>query len=377
MLRGVLNFVQKERLDFRRDPARLRAAIVLPVIQLLLLGYAVNLDVKKIPMVVYDADQSMESRRLVERFTSSGYFVLEAWLSDRREIDGWLERGDAAFALVIPRRFEAHLRAHRTVKLQAFVDGSDAAFGARSLNYAALIIQAFSRRIIVERLSSVGQGKHRAAGIDVRTRAWFNPELESRWFFIPGILALVLMIITMAGTAVSIVREKEFGTMEQLIVTPVHPYEIILGKLIPAAFLGMVDVLVILAIIRFLFKVPLEGSFWLLLGLCALFLLTTLGLGLLISTVAHTQQQAMMTAMFFAMMPMLILSGFVFPIENMPYPIQLITYLLPLRYFFTIVRGIFLKGVGLEVLWDETLALLIFGVVILALSIKRFHKRLE
>ncbi len=376
MLRGILNFVEKERLDFRRDPVRLRAAIVLPVIQLILLGYAVNLDVKKIPMVVYDADQSVESRRLVERFTSSGYFVLQAWLDDSRAMDSWLDRGDAAFALVIPRGFASDLQAQRTVKLQAIVDGSDAAFGARSLNYAVLIMQAFSRNIVMERLQRMGQADRRV-GISVRTRAWFNPELQSRWFFIPGVLALVLMVITMAGTAVSIVREKEFGTMEQLIVTPIRPYEIILGKLIPAAGLGMLDVLLILAIVRFIFRVPLEGSFWLLLGLCALFLLTTLGLGLLISTVAHTQQQAMMTAMFFAMMPMLILSGFVFPIENMPYVIQLITYLLPLRYFFTIVRGIFLKGVGLDVLWDEALALFIFGAGILILSIKRFHKRLE
>lgn len=372
---GIRNFVIKEFLQLRRDPFRLRLMLVVPVVQLILLGYAANLDVRDIPTVVHDLDQSPTSRALVARFTASGYFSIRQHAAYPADVERALARGEAVFALVIPRGFGAAVAAGRTAPLQALVDGSDAAFSARSLNYAGMIVQAYARNVLLTRVAQAGHAAP-SGGVEPRVRVWFNPELQSRWFLVPGILALVLMIITTVGTAVSIVREKESGTMEQLIVTPIRPHALLLGKLIPNAVIGLIEVGLVLAVVRFLFAIPIRGSLVLLVALCALFLLTTLGLGLFISTVSRTQQQAMMAAIFFVMLPMLLLSGFVFPIENMPAAIQAVTYLIPLRYFFVIVRGLFLKGVGLTVLWDEALALLLFGVVILGLSVLRFRKRL-
>jgi len=208
-------------------------------------------------------------------------------------------------------------------------------------------------------------------------RVWYNPELKSRNFMIPGILALILMVMTIVLTSLAIVKEKEYGTLEQIIVTPIKPYQLIIGKLVPFAMIGLIDVILVICVARFWFNVPLNGSVILLFVLCNIFLLSTLGLGLLVSTVSKNQQQAMMTAMFYIMLPMFFLSGFVFPIENMPKFIQPVTYLLPLRYFFVIVRGLFLKGVGMAELWDETLILILFGIGILAVSAIRFHKKLD
>jgi ABC-2 type transport system permease protein len=374
-MRGTLNCTTKEFLQLRRDPMRLRLLLFAPVLQLLLLGFAANLDVRLIPLVIHDQDGTSASRELTDRFLSSGYFILYDHAENPAEVDRALDRGEAAFALIIPMGFGTTLAVGRPAPLQAIVDGADAAFSARSLNYAGMIVHAYAETVMFERFERTGR-RIIPSPVDARVRVWFNPELESRWFFVPGILALVLMVVTTIGTAVGIVREKEIGTMEQLAVTPIRPYQLILGKLIPNAALGMVEVGLILLVVRFIFGIPIHGSLMLLLALTALFLLTTLGIGLFISTVSGTQQQAMMAAIFFSMLPMLLLSGFVFPIENMPQPIQWITYLIPLRYYFTVVRGLFLKGVGLEVLWGEALALLIFGVVILWLSVLRFQKRL-
>lgn len=373
-MHGIRNFVVKEFLQMRRDPFRMRLMLVVPVVQLILLGYAANLDVKEIPAVVHDLDGTPASRELTERFAGSGYFTIRQHAARPEEVDRALARGEAAFALVIPRGFGADLRAGRPAPLQGIADGSDAAFSARSVNYAAMIVRAFSQDVVLERASRHGVVPARGT-VDARVRVWFNPELQSRWFLVPGILALVLMVVTTVGTGVSIVREKENGTLEQLVVTPIRSYELLLGKLIPNAVVGMVEVGLVLVVVRLVFDIPIRGSLLLLLGLCALFLLTTLGIGLFISTVSRTQQQAMMSAIFFVLLPMMILSGFVFPIENMPEVVQWFTYLLPLRYFFTIVRGLFLKGVGLDVLWGEALALLVFGVAILGLSMLRFRKR--
>lgn len=374
-MNGIRNFILKEFWQLRRDPFRLRLMLVVPVVQLLLLGYAVNLDVREIPTVVLDQDHTAASRALVARFASSGYFTTARHATRPEELDRLLAGGDAVFALVIPRGFGADLAAGRPAPLQAIADGSDAAFSARSINYAAMVVRDHAGAILLERAERAGRPAV-APGVAARVRVWFNPELQSRWFLVPGILALILMVVTMVGTAVGIVREKEIGTMEQLIVTPIRPYQLLLGKLIPNAVVGLFEIVLVLLVVRLVFEIPIRGSLTLLIVLSLLFLLTTLGLGLFISTVSQTQQQAMMSAIFFVMMPMLLLSGFVFPIENMPPVIQGITYLLPLRYFFTILRGLFLKGVGLEVLWDESLALLVFGVAILGLSILRFQKRL-
>jgi ABC-2 type transport system permease protein len=376
-MEGVKNFVTKEFLQMRRDPFRLRLMLVVPVVQLILLGYAANLDIREIPAVVFDLDRSPASRALVAQFASAGYFTIRQEVASPAAVDRALEQGEATFALVIPEGFAADLRAGRPAPLQGITDGSDAATSARSLNYAAMIVRAYSQDVVLERLAARGGGGPlRPARVEARVRVWFNPELQSRWFLVPGILALVLMVVTTVGTAVGVVREKEGGTLEQLIVTPIRPHELILGKLIPNAVVGMIEVGLVLLVVRLVFEIPIRGSLLLLLLLCALFLMTTLGIGLFVSTVSRTQQQAMMSAIFFVFLPMMLLSGFVFPIENMPAVIQAFTYVIPLRYFFTIVRGLFLKGVGLEVLWDEALALAVFGVAILGLSMLRFRKRL-
>lgn len=374
-MHGLRNIIVKEMLQLKRDPVRLRMMLLAPVLQLILLGYAANLDVNRIPMVVHDLDHSTASRGLVDDFLSSGYFTLEAWLDRTDQVDRALETGDAALALVIPAGFGADLAAGRPAPLQAIADGSDAAFAARSVSYAGMIVREYASEVMVERLMRSGQTV-RPIALEPRVRIWFNPELSSRWFFVPGILALVLMVISMIGTAIGVVREKEIGTLEQLIVTPIRPVELIIGKLVPNALVGFVVILLVLTVVRFLFGVPIRGSLGLLLLLSVLFLLTNQGLGLFISTVSRTQQQAMMSAIFFAMLPMLLLSGFVFPIENMPPVFQWVTYLIPVRFYFTIIRGIMLKGVGLEMLWDESLALLIFAVVTMGLSTWRFRKRI-
>jgi len=374
-MHGLRNIIVKEMLQLRRDPIRLRMMLLAPVLQLILLGYAANLDVNRIPMVVHDLDNTPASRALVDDFVSSGYFTLEGRIDRPEQVNHALETGEAALALVIPKGFAADLAGGRPAPLQAIADGSDAAFAARSVNYAGMIVREYASGVIVERMMRSG-ATVRPVMLDSRVRVWFNPELSSRWFFVPGILALVVMVISMIGTAIGVVREKEMGTMEQLIVTPIRPIELIVGKLVPNALVGFVVILLVLSVVRFLFHVPIRGSLGLLLLLSLLFLLTNQGLGLFISTVSRTQQQAMMSAIFFAMLPMLLLSGFVFPIENMPVIFQWFTYLIPVRFYFTIIRGIMLKGVGFEVLWDESLALLVFAVVTMVLSVWRFQKRL-
>jgi ABC-2 type transport system permease protein len=378
--------IRKEFLQLRRDRKMLPIVLIAPVIQLILLGYAANLDVSHVPTAVMDRDKTAVSRELTERFFATNYFDRAAGLSSPEAAEDALVSGEASAVIVIPSDFSRDLLRGEAVQLQLLVDGANSTVGTAVLNYANVIVQEYQRELM-------GRGYGAAAGTDgasgtaaaaggapqipVRAapRVWFNPELESKNFMVPGILALLLMVITMLLSSLAIVKEKELGTLEQLNVTPLKPREMIIGKLIPFVIIGFVDVLLVIAVSRFLFRVPFEGSVALLLAMSLLFLATTLGLGLLISTVSNNQQQAMMTSVFFVMVPMFFLSGFAFPIESMPQSIQYITYLLPLRYFFVIIRGIFLKGAGLAVLWDEALALLVFGLAILSLAAARFKKR--
>nr|MBA2304923.1 ABC transporter permease [Acidobacteriota bacterium] len=263
------------------------------------------------------------------------------------------------------------------VMLQAVADGTDSSSTTAALGYATALVGAYARELVEGPAfggASAGQGQ---GGIDARIRVWFNPQLESRHFMIPGVLALVLLLITANLAAMAIVREKEIGTLEQLNVTPLRRWELIAGKLLPYGLIGVLDILLVTAVAVFWFEVPLRGSFWLLLALSLLYVLCTLGLGLLVSTISNTQQQAMMTATFFFLMPMIYLSGFMTPIENMPDTIQWVTYLIPLRYYLVIVRGIFLKGVGLDVLWPQVAALAAWGTVVISLAVMRSSKRLN
>jgi ABC-2 type transport system permease protein len=278
-------------------------------------------------------------------------------------------------ALSIPAGYGRDLVARRPVTLQVVADGSDASSTNIAMGYATNLIAGYAQEM-VERRPSGGVPMTGGGSIEPRVRIWFNPQLESRYFMLPGIFALLLLVVTSNLSSMAIVREREIGTLEQLNVTPLGRLELIIGKLLPYGVIGLIDVVIVLLVIVFWFEVPLRGSFWLLLGMSVIYLLTTLGLGLFTSTISHTQQQAMMTSTFFFLIPMMYLSGFVFPIENMPAAIQPITYLIPLRYFVLILRGIFLKGVGLETIWPQALALLGWGMAILTLAYIRSSKRL-
>lgn len=374
-MRKIFHLIRKEFTQMRRDPRMFPIIFISPVLQLVLLGYAANLDVKNIPTIFCDLDRTEASREFISQFTNSGYFSLEGVVTKLDSLDEYINNGKATTALVIPRGMGTRLAGHKPVRVQIIVDGAESQSAIIGLNYASMIIAKYSRQILLERLRQSGRGGSLAT-VNPQVRVWYNPELESRNFMVPGVLAMLLMIITMVLTSLGIVKEKELGTMEQLIVTPVKPYELILGKLLPFFFLGLIDIVLVVVVATYWFHVPVKGSVGLLFALAPVFMLTTLGLGLFISTISKNQQQAMLTAVFF-IMPMIILSGFVFPIENMPKLIQLLTYIVPLRYFLVIIRGLFLKAVGFEALWDETLALLVFGLAILALSVLRFRKKLE
>jgi ABC-2 type transport system permease protein len=370
--------IWKEFLELRLNPRLFGLVIVAPIMQLTLLGYAATTDVKDVPVVVADGDRSAASRELIDRFEASRNFSVMGSVTTVNEIEPYLETGGAWLGLVIPPGYGDALATGRPATLQLAADGTDANSTTVALGYATALVGGYAREIIENgllTLPAAGAGVQAAPAIDPRIRVWFNPQLESRHFMIPGVLALVLLVVTVNLAAMAIVREKEVGTLEQLNVTPVRRWELIAGKLVPYGLIGMIDVLLVVAVAVFWFQVPLRGSFMLLFAISVIYVFCTLGLGLFISTISDTQQQAMMTATFFFVMPMIYLSGFVFPIENMPQAIQWVTYLIPLRYFLVIVRGIFLKGIGMEVLWPQVAALAGWGTVVLSLAVARSRKR--
>ena len=362
--------VWKEFLELRLNPRLFGIVIVAPIIQLTMLGYAATTDVRDVPVVVADGDRTSLSRELVARFDASRNFTIIGTVTTVDEIPPFLETGRAWLALAIPAGYEESVRSGIAAKVQVVADGSDANSTTVALGYATSLIGSYGLE-----WATAGEAIQAPAGIDARIRVWFNPQLESRHFMIPGVLALVLLVVTANLASMAIVREKELGTLEQLNVTPLRRWELIVGKLLPYGLIGLVDVLLVVAVAVLWFEVPLRGSFVLLFAMCVLYVLATLALGLFISTVSDTQQQAMMTATFFFIMPMIYLSGFIFPIENMPGVIQPVTYLIPLTYFLVIVRGIFLKGIGLNLLWPQALALGTWGAVMLALAVVRSRKR--
>ena len=364
--------MRKELLELRQDPRLFGIVIVAPILQLTVLGYAATTDVKDVPLLVVDADQSTASRELRSRFDASDNFTIVDVVGSTTEIDAWLERGDAWMALSIPAGYGGMVARGETPTIQIVADGTDSNSTNVALGYARVLLAGYSEELIADRIG--GQTPEPLVSADIRV--WFNPDLESRDFMIPGIVALLLLVITTNLSAMAIVREKELGTLEQLNVTPLARWELIAGKLLPYAFIGMIDVVLVLVVAIYWFEVPMRGSFGLLFVMSLVYLLTTLGLGLFVSTISATQQQAMMTTTFFFLTPMIYLSGFIFPIENMPGWVQQITYLIPLRYFLVILRGIFLKGVGLETFWPQALALLAWGLAILGLATLRSSKRL-
>ena len=370
-MRRMRFLIWKELIELRRDPHLAGIVVVAPLLQLFLLGYAATTDIRDVPVVIADVDRSSASRELIARFEASPSFSVVSVVSGMNDVDPFLERGTAWMALAIPAGFGERIAVGDPQMLQIIGDGSDANRATVSLGYAGGLIAQYGQDLARAQAPADSAGP----GIEPRVRVWFNPRLESRDFMIPGVVALLLLVITTNLSSMGIVREKELGTLEQLHVTPLRRWELIGGKLLPYAMVGLIDVVLVLAAALLWFQIPMRGSLVLLFGLTMIYLLSTLGLGLFISTISNTQQQAMMTTIFFFLTPMIYLSGFIFPIENMPAAIQPFTYLVPLRYFLVIVRSIFLNGVGLEVLWPQALALTAWGVAILALAIARSTKR--
>ena len=374
MRQRIRALILKEFLELRKSPQLLRIVIVAPVVQLTMLGYAATTDIHNVPIVVVDGDRSPASRRLIERFAASPYFDVVDEAPDPRAVEADLAGGRAWLAIVVPQGFGRGLETppdadgpSRTA-VQVIADGTDANSSGVALSYVQGLVGEFNADL----------AESRGAGlpvIDGRVRVWFNPDLESRDFMIPGVLALLLMLITANLTSMAIVRERETGTLDQLNVTPIGRWELILGKLLPYALVGVLDVVLVVTVAVLWFEVPLRGSVALLFAASLVYLVCTLGLGLFVSTISTTQQQAMMTATFFFLIPMIYLSGFIFPIENMPPAIQWLTTVIPLRYFLVIVRGIFLKGVGWDVLWPQFAALATWGVAVLGLAAARSRKR--
>ncbi|HEX6738660.1 MAG TPA: ABC transporter permease [Vicinamibacteria bacterium] len=363
-MRALWRVVVKEVLQLRQDKKMIPVLVVGPIIQLLALGYAATMDVNDIPTVLVDQDRSPASRELVERFTGSGYFDVVGGEDRVDDVEPWLVSGRAQVALVVAPGFGEDAAGGRAPRVQVIADGSDSNSAVVGLGYASRII------------NQAGAGG-RPAPIQLVTRVWYNPDLKSRWFYVPAVLAMVLLLVTMILPSMAVVREKEIGTLEQIIVTPLQPWQLVIGKLIPFVVIGLADTLVIVGLSRLVFGVPLRGSLLLLMFLTLLYLLNTLGLGLLVSTMVANQQQAMMFCAFLLMVPMIYLSGLVFPIQNMPVVFQYASLAIPVRYYGNILRGVFLRGSGLAVLWPEALVLATMGATLLLLASLRFRKSLD
>lgn len=375
-MRAVLSIIWKEFVQLRRDPRLFPVIFISPVLQLLLLGYAANLDVRDIPSVVCDMDRSQASRGFVDGFANSGYFSVRARVERMEDIDRYLDNGRAAMAFVVPRGFGDKLAGGKQASVMIIADGAESQSATIGVNYAAMIAGRYTQRVILDKFERIKGSGVRPVFVDSEIRVWYNPELRSRNFMVPGVLGLILMILTISLASMGIVREKENGTMEQLIVTPIRPHQLIVGKLLPFVLIGLVEAAFVVAVAKWWFLIPVRGSVLLLFALSLAFMLNTLGIGLFISTISRTQQQAMFTTIFF-IMPMMLLGGFVFPIENMPAFFQAVSHAIPTRYFFVIIRGILLRGAGWPELWDQAAALLVLGAVLFFLSVLRFHKKLE
>jgi ABC-2 type transport system permease protein len=386
MWNRILAILRKEFLQTLKDPKSRALLFGPPLLQLILFGYAVNLDVEHARMAWIDQDHTIESRELRAAFTSSRYFQIVEEPSDDISIQSLMDHEKAQIAVHVLPGFSRDIKRGKSALVQIVVDGTNSNTAAIISSYATQITTTYAARLMANRPSSaslrlpaVSAGPPTPLVVPMLTaesRVWFNPDLRSRVYFVPGVIVNIIALVTIMLTAMSIVREKELGTMEQLMVTPMKPWELIMGKLLPFAIVGVLEVAFVIVAALAVFHTPLRGSIPLLFGCSILFLFSTLGVGLFISTISQTQQQAMMASFFF-FMPAMLLSGFAFPIRNMPPIVQFLTYLNPLRYFMQIVRALFLKGSGIGPLHQEILALFIFGFAILALSALRFRKKLD
>lgn len=374
-LRRLLAVARKEFIHVWRDPRALGVSIALPLVLLLLFGYALTLDLDRVPLTVWDQSRTSESRELISRFEHSRYFSMVEVADNYRAIERALDHNRALMGLVVPADFAHRVGSDRDTQVQVLIDGSDANTATLALGYAETIARGYSQELLVQRVQRRG-GRLPEAGLDLRPRAWFNTDMESRIFIVPGLIAVIVMLIAALLTSLTVAREWETGTMEQLISTPVRGSELILGKLAPYLAIGLLDTLLSMLAGYVLFEVPMRGSLALLVCMSVVYIIGSLSLGILISALARNQLLASQMAFVATFLPAFLLSGFMFDIGNMPRALQLVTYVIPARYFVAILRGLYLKGVGLSVLWPECLLLTAFGALALALSIRAFKKRL-
>jgi ABC-2 type transport system permease protein len=377
MLARLKQMLIKEFIQVFRDKRTRFVLFVPPIIQMLIFGYAATFEIHHVPTVVLDFDHSQESRDLISRFASSPYFDVQRQLTDYRQIGDLIDRGKATVAVRIDAGFAANLRNGQTAPVQVIVDATNSNTALIASGYINQIALGFAQQYQQDRLSRVSpQLIERIPSVQLQPRPWYNADLRSRWFFVPGIVGSLTLVLVVNLTAFAVVREREIGTLEQIMVTPIRPAEFILGKTLPFFLIGLLDVTLIAILGSLWFQVPFRGHILDLFAGSVLFLLCMLGVGLLISTVSATQQQALVTAFFF-IMPAVTFSGFGFPINTMPQWLQTLTYLSPLRYFLVVLRGIYLKGIGWEILWPQMLAMAAFGIALLGLAVLRFHKALD
>ena len=377
MLARLKQMLIKEFIQVFRDKRTRFVLFGPPIIQMLVFGYAATFEIHHVPTVVLDLDHSQESRELISRFTSSPYFDVQRQLTEYRQIGDLIDQGKATVGLEINAGFAQNLRKGQTAPLQVIVDATNSNTALIASGYVTQIAVGFSQDYQQDRIYRISPQMIEAIpSVQLAQRPWYNPDLRSRWFFVPGIIGSLTLVLVVTLTAFAVVREREIGTLEQIMVTPIHPAEFILGKTLPFFLIGLFDVSLIGTVGTLWFQVPFRGQILVLLAGAILFLLCMLGVGLLISTVSSTQQQAMVTSFFF-IMPAITFSGFGFPISTMPQWLQYLTYLSPLRYFLVVLRGTYLKGVGMEILWPQMLAMATLGISLLTIAILRFHKALD
>lgn len=372
----IIAVAKMELLHIRRDRRSLIIVVFLPMFALMLFGYALTFEIKDVPVALWDEDNSSLSRNLADKIHNSSYFNIKYHINSNSQLDYIIDSGKAAVAIRLSSDFSSRIRAKKTAVVQIIIDGSDNQTASQVLSNIQVLIQSFSSEILKNIMQSEGKLlSRRLQPIDFRPRVWYNQELKHRNYLIPGLIGVILMMSTVAAVSLAIAREYERGTIERIMVSPISRWQYIIGKLLPYIAVALVDIMLIISSGLYVFKVPFRGSFWLLLSLSALFFASALGLGLFISTIARTQQMAWLLSLLSTFLPSMILSGFVFPIRNMPLVIQLITYLLPIRYYMVILRGIILKGVSVSVLWQQIVALIIFNIVIIFLGSSKLKKR--
>lgn len=376
MRRRIIAIIRKEFIHILRDPRTLGIVLIFPLFLLILHGYALTLDVKHVPTAVLDEDGSKISREFVAKFKHSEYFDVKYFLDDKKEITKLLDSGKASIAIWIPKNFSKNIVSGRKAVIETVLDGVDSSRAVIASSYVNVISQTYSIGVVANKLERRGRTLQ-FEPIRYIPRFWYNPELRFMNFLVPGLICTILMILSALLTSMIIVGEKESGTLEGLIASPIKPLELMIGKIIPYVVIALLDTMIITAAGAAWFRVPVKGNILLLFCLSFLFLFSALGFGLFISTVVRTRQEAFIVTLITSMLPSLLLSGFIFPISSMAKPLQLISYLIPARYFLTIIRGIFMKGIGLNYLWPQALLLLIFGVIVITLAGTRFKKRLE